>query len=160
MEKILVSACLLGSKVRYNGSDLKAEGDDFAWLLRTQHIVSFCPEVSAGLPTPRAPAEILHGVGEDVMLGKAKVMADDGTEVTQAFMAGAQLALDTCRQKGIRYAVLTESSPSCGRNTIYDGKFNGRKIPGKGVTTALLEAHGIKVYSQHQVGMLRAEFSG
>ncbi|WP_232784937.1 DUF523 domain-containing protein [Psychromonas sp. MB-3u-54] len=63
MTKVLVSACMLGCKVRYNGSDLKPSNNDFDRLIKNHKIVSFCPEVSAGLPIPRIPAEIQCGVG-------------------------------------------------------------------------------------------------
>lgn len=157
--KILVSACLLGQKVRYDGGGLQQLSSDFDWLLNNHDIIPFCPEVAAGLPTPRLPAEIIKGTGQDVLDGSVKVLANDGADVTTEFLSGAQLALDKCQQADIRYAVLTESSPSCGSNTIYDGQFNGTKQTGSGVTTALLRAHDIEVFSQHQLGILRSTLS-
>ncbi|WHI50941.1 DUF523 domain-containing protein [Microbulbifer sp. MLAF003] len=68
---------------------------------------------------------------------------------------GAKLALKLCRRHNIRYAVLTENSPSCGSGYIYDGSFSGKKIVGVGVVSALLEKSGIQVFSQHTVGILR-----
>nr|WP_218948135.1 DUF523 domain-containing protein [Acinetobacter sp. YH16037] len=44
--------------------------------------------------------------------------------------------------------VLKENSPSCGSSMIYDGQFNGNKIYGNGVTSALLKRHNIKVISE------------
>ena len=44
--------------------------------------------------------------------------------------------------------MLKEGSPSCGSGSIYDGSFKGRKIPGEGVTTALLRQAGIHVFSE------------
>ncbi len=55
----------------------------------------------------------------------------------------------------VEYAILTESSPSCGSSSIYNGKFEGVKVSGKGVTCTLLENHGIKVTSQHQLARLK-----
>ena len=57
MEKILVSSCLLGEQVRYNGG---AATSDDPLLRRWQaegRAVSFCPEVAGGLGTPRPRAE-------------------------------------------------------------------------------------------------------
>lgn len=118
MAKILVSACLLGSRVRYNGNNLKQQNYDFDWLIKHHDIVSFFPEVSAGLPTPRVPAEIQLGVGQNVLSGNAKVQGNDGSDLTNEFILGAQLALEKCRNEGIVFAVLAESSPSCGSNHL------------------------------------------
>ena len=62
---------------------------------------------------------------------------------------GAQQTLNLCLRYGIKYAVLKEGSPSCGSREIYDGSFQGRRISGQGVTAALLQAHGIQVYSEN-----------
>lgn len=83
-------------------------------------------------------------------------MGNDGIDVTEHFVAGAQNTLKLCQQQQIKYAILAEGSPSCGSSKIYDGTFNGIKIDGSGVTTALLESEGIKVFSQHTIASLRA----
>lgn len=149
MVKILVSACLLGCKVRYNASSVDVENDRFEQLLAQYEIIPFCPEVSAGLPIPRSPAEIRSGEGIDVLEGSAKVVGIDGVDVTDYFLHGAQLALQQCITDKISIAILTEASPSCGSGWIYDGNHNGNKITGAGVTTTLLRQNGIKVYNQH-----------
>jgi len=41
--------------------------------------------------------------------------------------------------------ILQSRSPSCGVNTIYDGSFSGKLIPGQGVFSELLKKNGIKV---------------
>ncbi|OLQ86398.1 hypothetical protein BIY22_12185 [Vibrio panuliri] len=156
MEKVLVSSCLVGNKVRYNASCLSIPEFDFNWLQSTFDLVVFCPEVSAGLPTPRAPAEIIAGKGEDVLRGSSKVLGNDGVNVTTQFVVGAKNALELCQRQQIKYAVLAEGSPSCGSSNIYDGTFSGTKVKGAGVTTALLESKGIKVFSQHTVDQLRS----
>lgn len=157
LEKVLVSACLVGNKVRYNASCLSMSEVDLNWLQSNVELVVFCPEVSSGLPIPRAPAEIITGKGIDVLNGSARVMGNDGIDVTNQFVAGAQNALELCQEKQIRYAILAEGSPSCGSSKIYDGTFSGIKIDGSGVTAALLESEGIKVFSQHTIANLRAE---
>jgi uncharacterized protein YbbK (DUF523 family) len=157
MIKVMVSSCLMGQKVRYNGCDLAINSPLFDDLKKLVEIIPFCPEISGGLPTPRAPAEIIQGNGYQVFTGNSRVINNDNSDVTDAFIRGAELALLCCRQHGIRIALLTESSPSCGSNTIHNGEFNGIKIPGKGVTTALLEKNGIKVFSQNQLAELIRE---
>ncbi len=100
---------------------------------------------------PRKPAEIANGTGNEVLSGEAVVVEKEGDDVTAAFIAGARIALDLCQRFDIDIAVLAESSPSCGTTTIYDGHFAGGKIPGMGVTAALLKQHGVQVFSQHDV---------
>lgn len=154
MEKLLVSACLLGCKVRYNAGSLSLNSNEFKWLQDNLQLYSFCPEVSGGLPTPRAPAEIKKGTGRDVLIGNAKVIDQDNNDYTEAFIKGAYLALNRCQSEHIRYALLAESSPSCGSTNLYDGSFSGTKISGEGVTSALLKEHGIAVFSQHTIHLL------
>jgi len=155
MAKILVSACLLGCAVRYNGRAVEVNSTDFNWLVDSQEIVSLCPEVSAGLPVPRVSAEICGGSGTEVLAGTARVTGSDKVEITEQFLLGAKIALQLCRQHNIRYAVLTENSPSCGSDHVYDGSFSGRKRVGPGVVSAFLEQAGIQVFSQYNVGRLR-----
>ncbi|MCQ1057818.1 DUF523 domain-containing protein [Photobacterium sp. DNB23_23_1] len=156
MVKVLVSSCLVGNKVRYNASCLSIPEPELHWLKSNVDLVVFCPEVSAGLPTPRAPAEIITGKGVDVLDGLANVVGNDGIDVTTPFVSGAENALELCQKQQIKYAVLAEGSPSCGSSKIYDGTFNGIKIDGSGVATALLERNGIKVYSQHTIAKLQS----
>jgi uncharacterized protein YbbK (DUF523 family) len=154
MAKILISACLLGCKVRYNASDLEVISSEFEKLITIHDVVSFCPEVSAGMSIPRAPAEIKGGDGFDVLSGKAKVIDIDGQKLNEGFITAAKNALARCQNENIHFAILAQSSPSCGSSQIYDGSFNGTKIAGKGVTAALLEQNGIRVFNQYQADKL------
>jgi len=82
--KLLVSRCLLGHRVRYDGG---ASGpyDQLAQWQDEGRVVALCPEVAGGLPTPRAAAEIPGGQGIEVLSGRAPVITTDGEDVTQAF---------------------------------------------------------------------------
>lgn len=151
MNKLLVSACLLGDPVRYDGKSKALDNQGLATLIRQERVIGFCPEVSGGLAIPREVAEIQGGDGDAVIEDLARVKTRTGMDVTQAFLRGARQALALCQQHRIRVAILTESSPSCGSAQIYDGSFSRSSIPGVGVTTALLRQHGVKVFSQHQV---------
>ncbi|GAA3652462.1 DUF523 domain-containing protein [Nonomuraea antimicrobica] len=149
MERILVSACLMGRKVRYDGRAKTSDAARLAEWREEGRLVPFCPEVAGGLPVPRPAAEIEGGAGGAAVLsGAARVVASDGSDVTAEFLAGARAALATARSEGIRMAVLKEGSPSCGALSIYDGSFQGRRTPGQGVTTALLELNGIRVFDE------------
>ncbi len=142
-EKILVSGCFLGLHVRYDGGHQLLVNRFFKQWQAQGRIVSFCPEVAGGLPIPRKPAEINQK--------NNRVTTVDGEDVTDAFLSGAQQALGLCFQHNIRYALLKESSPSCGSHTVYDGSFTQRKIAGQGVTAQLLINNGIKVFSENTI---------
>jgi uncharacterized protein YbbK (DUF523 family) len=152
VNKILLSACLLGNPVRYDGKSKTLHNSTLDNLLSQDRVISFCPEVAGGLPVPRPAAEIHYGDGAAVIAKLAAVKTQDGSDVSEYFLSGAQQALALCHQHHITVAVLTESSPSCGSSQIYDGSFLRRAIPGSGVTAALLRQHGIKVFNQHQLG--------
>lgn len=145
---IVVSSCLAGLKVRYDGRHCLDE--EIRRLVEENKAVTVCPEVMGGLPVPRVPAEIVGGDGGDVLDGKAKVVNKSGEDVTEYFIKGAYAALEKIRQVGAKVVVLKENSPSCGSSMIYNGEFSGKKIPGSGVTVALLKRNGIKVISEKE----------
>lgn len=150
--RILVSACLLGHPVRYNGQDKKTDDDHLHRWIAAGRVVSVCPEVAGGLPVPRPPAEIKGGGGGvAVLAGTAKVIARTGADVTAEFAHGADQALAKAAEHGIRVAVLKEGSPSCGSSYSYDGSFTGARVPVPGVTAARLMAAGIRVFSEHEL---------
>lgn len=148
--KLLVSRCLLGHPVRYDGG---ASGpyDRLAQWQAQGRVVALCPEVAGGLPTPRPAAEIPGGQGAAVLEGAASVITCDGDDVTGAFMSGARQALALVEQHGIGIAILKAHSPSCGNLLTYDGSFSGVKVEGQGVTAALLIRAGVQVFSELQL---------
>ncbi len=151
MEKILVSACLLGKPVRYNGEALIFEDQTLTHWLSEGRLVPICPEVAGGLPVPRPRAEIINGDGGFVLNGRTGVINNNGQDVTNCFLAGAHKALELAGINNIKLAVFKEGSPSCGSGYIYDGSFSGIKKPGKGVAAALLEKNGIRVFSEREI---------
>lgn len=146
MIKLLVSSCLLGERVRYDNKQIPCTDPRLLRWLEQGRIIPVCPEVAGGLPTPRPPAQVQGD----------RVRTEDGTDVTAPFELGAQHALALAQEYGIRWAVLKQSSPSCGSKLIYDGSFSGVKIPGEGRTTALLRRHGITVYGEEQLDEVEA----
>lgn len=86
-KRYFISACLLGQKVRYDGKDCLVS--QLVQALLDKNYVSLCPEVSAGLPTPRPAAEICHGSGADVLLGRAQIFSSDGHQISEVFIQGA-----------------------------------------------------------------------
>ena len=139
---VLVSACLMGLATRYDGNH---SAIDSLPLQDGEIPIPVCPEQAGGLATPREPAEIENGAGEDVLSGAAKVVTiRDGIDVTDNFIRGAQEALKTAGIYGCKRAILKSKSPSCGYGSIYR---KGELTPGNGVTAALLEQNGIEVQS-------------
>ncbi|GAA1831987.1 DUF523 domain-containing protein [Actinomadura chokoriensis] len=159
MERILVSSCLAGRPVRYDGAAKPVEADLFERWRAEGRLIPFCPEISGGLTVPRPPAEIVGGDGGDVLDGTARILTGTGEDVTDEFLRGARLALETARRSGARTALLKEGSPSCGTHRIYDGTFTGTPAPGTGVTTALLERAGIKVFAETDLAPVQAHLA-
>ena len=152
MELILVSACLLGSPVRYNGSDASPGKSILDQWVQDGRVVSVCAEVAAGMPVPRPLAEIEHSLGGlRVLSAEARVLENSGRDVTKEFVLGANHALRIATERHIRLAVLKEGSPSCGVNFTYDGTFSGNEVPQLGVTAALLRKSGVYVFSENQL---------
>ncbi|WP_368505136.1 DUF523 domain-containing protein [Alkalihalophilus sp. As8PL] len=145
---IVVSSCLAGLEVRYNGThslDKKINK-----LVEENKAITVCPELLGGFSTPREPAEIVGGDGEDVLNGKAKVLDNNDQDVTELYIKGAYTTLEKALKINATLIVLKENSPSCGSSLIYNGKFSGEKISGNGVTSALLKRNGLQVISEEQ----------
>ena len=137
----LVSGCLLGIGCRYDGGTCASPG-----LIRfasSANFIPICPEQLGGLSTPRPSASITGGDGDDVLSGGARVINKKGDDVTDAYKRGAEESLRLAHLMGARIALLRENSPSCGLSTPYCESKTG---PGRGVTAALLQSSGIKVF--------------
>ena len=135
---ILVSACLLGMNCRYDGSHNYCP--ELEKLMEEHILIPVCPERRGGLDTPREPAE--------------RQGDRDGTDVTDAYIRGAQETLRLAKEYDCRYAIFKERSPSCGAGVIYDGNFSHTRVPGDGMTTQLLRANGIIVLGESQISAL------
>lgn len=161
MHHVLISSCLLGNPVRYDGRGVPHDHAVLARWLQEGRVVAVCPEVAGGMPIPRPPAEIEPGKdAASVLSGDARVVAVTGEDVTVPFVRGARAALAAAQARGIRLAVLKEGSPSCGSGYVYDGHFASRRQVGIGVTAELLRRAGVHVFSEHQwaeAGALLAE---
>ena len=150
--RILISSCLLGERVRYDGGAAAVASGVLDRWRREGRLVPFCPEVAAGLAVPRPPVEIEGGRGGAMVLdGAARVADAAGREATADFVHGARQALRAARDAGVELAILKDGSPSCGSSYIYDGSFSGSRLPGRGVTAELLERHGVRVFSEAEI---------
>lgn len=140
--RILISACLLGCRCRYDGASKPLARA--AELAERHTLVPVCPEQLGGLATPRPPAE---RQGD-------RVVTREGADVTAQYRRGAEEALRLCRLFDCQAAVLKERSPSCGCGAVYDGTFTGTLTAGDGVTAELLRAAGVPVYGESRLDEL------
>ncbi len=138
MENIIVSACLVGKNVKYNG--LNNLNENVLKLQEKYNFILICPEVEGGLSVPRTPAEVNND----------KVINKDNIDVTKEYNLGAKLALEKARKYNCKIAVLKENSPSCGKKR-YDGSFTHTLIDKPGLCANLLIENGIKVYSENEI---------
>lgn len=136
-KKIMVSACLVGMKCRYD--ETASLIPELRQLMLEGKAIAVCPEVLGGGTTPRDPAEIV------VVNGERKVYNNKKTEVTESFVIGAERALEVAKKSNIKLAILKSKSPSCGCGKIYDGTFSHTLIHGDGIAATLLKENGIRV---------------
>jgi uncharacterized protein YbbK (DUF523 family) len=143
---IIVSACLAGINCRYDGKNSLDEG--IMKLVAEGKAIPVCPEQLGGCPTPRMKAEIVGGTGKDVLERKCRIINENGDDVTEQFIKGAEEVLKIAGMTGANMAVLKAKSPSCGVGEIYNGTFSGKLVEGNGVTAELLKENGIEVKSE------------
>ena len=139
--KIGISSCLLGNKVRYDGTHKR--NDELINLLDKHELIPVCPEIEAGFTIPREPIEIKND----------KVITRNGKDVTDALISGS----DKCLNKIIDcdFVILKSKSPSCGYKKIYDGNFNNNLIDGNGIFTDMCIRNNIKVFSENDIKLIR-----
>ncbi len=147
MENILVSSCLCGNNVKYNG------GNNYQPLIeqlkQKYNFILICPEVMGNLTIPREKSEIKDN----------EVITITNKNVTNNFNNGARKALELAKKYNCKKALLKENSPSCGTHKVYDGNFNSNLIDGQGITVKLLKQNGLIVFNEFQINELLEERS-
>jgi len=148
MRPLLVSACLLGLRTRYDEASKRNE--KVLHFIREQGLipVPVCPEQLAGLPTPRPSTRFARGDGRAVLDGGGEVINAEGRNVNELFLRGAAETLKVSRLTGCSQALLKERSPSCGVHQVY---LESRVVAGQGVTTALLARNGLEVFCEEDL---------
>ena len=136
----MVSACLLGVKCRYDGRDSARR--EILELAGCLFLIPFCPEQLGGLPTPRPASNILGGDGCDIVAGRGRIVNEEGLEVTDAFLRGAEESIRLAELYGAAVSIMKDKSPSCGFTTPYCEAVSGR---GMGVTACLFRSRGIRM---------------
>jgi uncharacterized protein YbbK (DUF523 family) len=148
LTKLLISGCLFGDDVRYDGKNSSLHQNSlFNQIKQKVQLVPFCPEVEGGLSTPRIPSEI-QSINPYIIKNK------NGEDTTRYFIDGAKKTLDLCIKNGIKIALLKSKSPSCSNDTTYDGKFNKNLLKQNGVTASLLLRNNILVFNENELEKL------
>lgn len=101
---IIISACLLGIKCRYDGKILKRKVK-----LSKEKCIPVCPEQLGGLSTPRLKVKLY---------AKCKAIDEKGRDVTKNFQIGANEVLKIAKFFRVKKAILKSNSPSCGKDGI------------------------------------------
>lgn len=107
-----ISACLLGENVRFDGGhkrDPFAAGvlsDFFDW-------VPVCPEVEAGMGTPREAVRLVGDLESPRMLG-----AKSGRDWTDAMVRVSLARAEALAAEGLDGYILKSDSPSCGMERV------------------------------------------
>lgn len=136
--KVIVSACLLGRRCKYDGGHNKNSA--VLRFLEGKEVLPVCPE-SLVMPPPRPPAEIRE----------RRVITKTGEDRTALFTEGVRRTLALIEGEKPDLAVLKARSPTCGAKEIYDGTFTGARIPGTGLLAAALLARGIPVIDEEEL---------
>lgn len=150
--KIGISACLLGKKVRYDGTD-KLNSTLKRWACsKGIKFIPVCPEVECGLPVPREPM-ILTGNPEAPRV----ITINTGIDYTSKLKKWIRKKLKALKNEDISGFIFKSRSPSCGLRSVkikgYRKKINGlftasiiRAFPGMPV----IEDEGLKSLSSRK----------
>jgi len=126
--KIVVSRCLLGERVRYDGKT-KACPAVLEALAARADLVAVCPEVEVGMTVPREAVDLFGGPTAPRMIG-----AETGEDWTARMADWARERAEALAASGIAGAVLKARSPSCGAGdaAVHPGG-GGEPVAGDGM---------------------------
>jgi uncharacterized protein YbbK (DUF523 family) len=121
--RIGISACLLGQEVRYDGGHKR---DPFLMEVFGPHVewVPVCPEVEAGMGTPREPVRLERDGSRLRML-----TVNTRVDYTDIMEAWARRRIQELGRQNLDGYVLKSDSPSCGKKRVKvfeDGAGSGR----------------------------------
>ena len=132
--RVGISRCLLGDEVRYDGGH-KRDTILIATLGHLVEWVAVCPEVEAGMGTPREPIQLVADAG-GVRAGAARVRLlgvesrNDWTETMTTFSAAR---VRTLVDQDLDGYVLKADSPSCGLESVRVHRHDGVDASGRGL---------------------------
>ena len=105
-----VSRCLLGDAVRYDGKS-KANTIVLKDLSEIFTLIPVCPEVEAGLSTPRPPVQLTGSIDDPKLTGRDNP-AIDVTDIMQQYCNTKPVELNH-----LSGFIFKSRSPSCGLNS-------------------------------------------
>ena len=112
--RVLVSRCLLGEAVRYDGTDRRAP--ELAALAGRVDFLPVCPEAEAGLGVPRPPVQWIERDGNRRLRG----VTDPALDVTDRLARFCRRHVASLPE--VQGAILKARSPSCatGSASLFD----------------------------------------
>jgi uncharacterized protein YbbK (DUF523 family) len=132
--RVGISRCLLGDAVRYDGGH-KRDSLLISTIGSVVEWVPVCPEVEAGLGTPREPIDLV-ATHDGVQAGKARVRllgVRSRTDWTAAISTYAAARVEQLRDQTLDGYVLKADSPSCGLLRVPVHRENGMSRDGRGL---------------------------
>ena len=139
MQKIIVSACLLGENCKYSGGN--NYDVNVAKFVEGREVIRVCPEVLAGMGIPRTPMEIVDGI----------LTTADGEVVDAQVRRAVARILEQIQDADIDCAILQSRSPTCGVHQVYDGTFSRKLVDGSGVLAQALKDAGYRVIDREDL---------
>lgn len=127
---VLVSSCLMGNKVRYDGQSKRHDGL-FRHLLPWLQPLTVCPEAMAGMGIPRPPVRLIVNNGEVSARGRD----DPSIDVTARLQQMARIQHNA--HPLLAGALLQSRSPSCGVSSTpyFDTRSDASDTPGTQLPT-------------------------
>jgi uncharacterized protein YbbK (DUF523 family) len=140
--RVGVSRCLLGDEVRYDGGH-KRDGLLISTLGTIVQWVPVCPEVEAGMGTPREAIDLVAS-DEGVPAGAARVRllgVKSGTDWTETMATFSAARVRELLENNLDGYVLKADSPSCGLEHVRVHRHDGVTREGRGLfAEALVKA--------------------
>lgn len=115
--RVLVSACLLGEKVRYDGGH-KRDAIIVKTLGRFFEYVPVCPEVECGLPTPREAMKLAGDLARPRL-----VTVNSGVDHTRKMQDWIRRKRKDLKGLGLRGYICKRNSPSCALDGMFTKAF-------------------------------------
>jgi uncharacterized protein YbbK (DUF523 family) len=147
-EVVVVSACLLGERVRYDGGDKRDASVEARTREPRLRVLPLCPELLAGMGCPRPAIWFTEGDGDALLAGAGAARDERGNDAGPALVRGAERGAELARLAGARRAILKERSPSCGARTVHCGDAGDAVTAGRGCFAARLCQGGITVENE------------
>lgn len=110
---VILSACLAGVACGRDGQPVREVPEPVLDLVRAGQAVLVCPEQLGGLPSPRPVIHIEGGTARDVLAGRARLVDEDGHDVTHRYLLGVERALQIAKLCGAQQAVFRAGTCCC-----------------------------------------------